>query len=151
MKKNRNLIMRNNWKTWLLLTLVACAGCKRVKHQNTIQDVAKNGDDYTFQITDVETGIQRIYKYTGVHQWGSAAKTYDPDLKYLFVGDEVSIYAYALGSDEWYQDRLVLTNDCMVMTYNQDSVSERKKRELFNRETAKFDSLKQGMRNNLHK
>ena len=140
MKNNKNLIIRNNWKTLLLLALMACAGCKRVEHQNVIQDIVKNGKDYTFWITDVETGVQRIYKYTGDRQWGRSTKTYDQDLKYLYVGDVVCLYN--LGSDERYQNMLVLSNNEMRIKCNQDSVSARQQRERFNRARVEFDSLK---------
>jgi len=112
--------LNTKYKILALIPLFALMGCKRQEHKNVITGKIANDTERLFLLSDVQTGQKRVL------QWNSKKAEYE----YLNVGDTVSVFTGSrIMGNKLYEERLVLYDYEIELQCNEDSISERKKRE----------------------
>ena len=126
-----------NYKLLAWIPLILMTGCKKAEHKNIILNPTTVGNIRTILIKDTQSNTERIFK-----------TTYTPgsDFDYLKVGDTVSIKS-RFGFPDDYQKRKVLEFEMFRLSYNNDSIENRKARKAYENQVKHFESIKQSMTN----
>lgn len=136
-------MVRNNWKIFAFLFLLAGTGCKEYTYKNVFLGVTQESDTTNkfppryILISDVETGVERIV-VCNWRQQPNYTFDYSPDLSYYKIGDTITIRIGGIHSEYYYPHSKIL-NEEEIGIYN-DSINAR-------RERAKWNNLRQNFNN----
>lgn len=128
------------YKLLALIPLMMMTGCGHESGKNIVKSVTtvsypSGGCTKMVLLQDIKTGVERIYETT----------TYD--FGYLKYGDTVTVYTYWPNTHKLYDEKRVLAPNDFNVIFNQDTISERKKRERYAVECKKFEEKRQEMLN----
>ena len=60
----KNLKIRMNYRTVAFLMLLGLLGCKKYEHKNVMTGIGSIDNQKVFFLEDIETGDERIYKFS---------------------------------------------------------------------------------------